>query len=1012
MRSQFGILLVAGVILGFCPQRATAGDAQSAPGGWLARVWQTDEGLPDNNVTGVEQTADGFLWVATPAGLMRFDGARFEEFSTDHLPKVPTRGVRRMLLGRGGRLWLATDRGALIRVDEKSARVFTSEEGVYDARVACLVEETNGVLWAVCGSVVCRIEGDKVEQIGAEQGLPEGGGSWFATDERGQLWFARGTQLGVAREGRWVVLQNFQAGPLRFIAARGGGVWVSDGSQVFKFGEGGKPQPMASLPNGVVVRCLLEDRTGRLWVGTAADGLFRLQGREFTQVAVSHSEISALLQDLEGNLWVGTAGGGFNLLRLRAMEMVTTKSGLPFESVRSVCEDAEGWMWAALANGALARGRGSQWSAVTDANGWPGGNAMCVAPARGGGVWIGTRDRGLQLLLGGKIQEWGLDEASNRHSVRSLMVASNGDLWIATDAPSRLQVFRAGAFQPLELPPAVRSIRALAESAPGTIWAGTSDGQVLRVQGREVVNETETVEEKPLSVRCLHAAPDGSLLIGYAGWGLGRWHEGKYKRIGATQGLNDDYVAQILTDGTGGLWLTGNHGLFQVRLDELVAVAEGRSSHLRSIAYGRNEGLPSLQPVFDNTPAAWRAADGQLWFSARKGLLVVSPKDIPDNPTPPPVVLTAVKVDDNLMALHDSQSPLRPPGVSKLPDLRTSGWALKLPPRHTKIEFAFTALSFNSPENVHFRYRLIGFDREWVEAGTQRAARYPRLLAGRYDFEVTACNEAGVWSATGFRFPFVVQPFYWQTLWFRLGALAAFTASVIGAVRYFSYRRLRRELEHLGRQAELQKERTRIARDMHDEVGSKLSRLSLLSEMASHNAELPPEARSEVAEISETARETIRSFEEIVWAVNPKNDSLPNLFHYLCRFAEDFFEGSEVHCAYELPEQIPDVEVPTELRHHVFLAGKEALNNVLKHAGARLVCVRLKLVAAGFEIQIEDDGQGFPDARPEARPGTGYGLENMRERMRQAGGQCDIQTRPGQGTHVTLRLPCPQLNPP
>jgi signal transduction histidine kinase len=193
---------------------------------------------------------------------------------------------------------------------------------------------------------------------------------------------------------------------------------------------------------------------------------------------------------------------------------------------------------------------------------------------------------------------------------------------------------------------------------------------------------------------------------------------------------------------------------------------------------------------------------------------------------------------------------------------------------------------------------------------------------------------------------------------------------------------------------------------MHDEVGAKLSRLSLLSEMAGQQAHLPLAARGEVAEIADTARETIRSFDEIVWAVNPKNDSLANLAHYLCRFAEDFFEGSATQCVFDLPEEIPAVELSTETRHHVFLAAKEALNNVLKHARARRVTVRLRLPTGGFEFEIEDDGQGFDPGAPTVRPAAGNGLGNMRERMRMANGEVELNSIPGRGTRVRFRLPC------
>ena len=868
-----------------------------------------------------------------------------------------------------------------------------------------MAEDLEGTLWLIAGSGLYRIVGEQVEQIGSAAGLPPGGGMWLTEDERGQLWLTRGAQLGRMQNGRWLDMHTFETGPLRMSAARGGGLWLCSGAQVLKFKEGTKPQPIAQLPEKVTVRVMLEDQAGALWVGTAADGLWRLHGNEFKPVPVSHREISALTEDREGNLWVGTTGGGLNLLRPRAVELVGTESGLPLESVRSVCEDVDGWLWAALQNGALARGRGRKWGPVGGADGWPGGNVACVAPAIGGGVWIGTRDRGLQRLKAGQVEEWAVPEGAGSRAIRSLLGASNGDLLLALDAPSRLKRFRAGTFHSLELPLEVRSIRALAEGADGTIWAGTSDGKILQVTGNTVTNQAEAWDEGRQSVRCLHRAADGSLLAGFAGWGVGRWRGGSFARVAMAEGLYDDYVSQMLSDGQGALWMTGNHGLFQVRLEEMSAVAEGRAPRLRSIAFGRNEGLPSLQPVCDNNPSAWRSADGELWFATRKGLLVVSPTQIRDNPAPPPVLLTSVHVDDQLVALSDSQSPLRVGPEARLPDLRAPDLRLELAPGHGKLEFGFTALSYSSPENVHFRHRLHGFDTEWVEAGSQRSARYPRLPAGDYRFEVMACNEAGLWNETSGALAFAVRPFLWQTWWFRACVLALFTGGVIGGARYFSFRRLRRELDRLEHQAALQRERTRIARDMHDEVGAKLSRLSLLSEMASQQPEMPPSARGEVAEISETARETIRSFEEIVWAVNPKNDSLADLVNYLCRFAEELFDGSPVQCAFEVPATIPEIELPTDTRHHVFLAAKEALNNVLRHAGARLVTLKLRLTATELEIVIADDGRGFAAERTKGRLGGGNGLENMRERMRAIGGELELHTRPGEGTSVVLRVP-------
>jgi signal transduction histidine kinase len=495
------------------------------------------------------------------------------------------------------------------------------------------------------------------------------------------------------------------------------------------------------------------------------------------------------------------------------------------------------------------------------------------------------------------------------------------------------------------------------------------------------------------------------LWIGYAGAGLGRLKDGRCAWITTAAGLADDFAAQLLEDGRGGLWVVGNRGLFRMSLHELTAVAEGRGERVRSLVFGRNEGLPNFQPNSANFPNVCKAHDGKLWFALRSGLLTVQPEKIRHNAVPPLVLVERVSVDDQMAALYDSGSLLRTDSRKDLFDLHREKPRVRIPPGHHKVEFEFAALSFASPENVQFRYQLDNFDQQWVEAGAKRTAIYPRLPAGSYQFHVIACNNAGVWNEDGAVLDLVVWPFFWQTWWFRTLALMTFTAGVVAIVRYVSFRRLRVRMLQLEQQAALEKERTRIARDMHDEVGAKLTRLSLLSEMAGVHPELPSSAQAEVKEISDTARETIRSFEEIVWTVNPRNDTLADLVHYLCRYAEDYFEGSPVQCTFDLPPEIPPVVLPTEMRQQIFLAAKEALNNVLKHAKAGRVQVQLVLVPGEFKIIIEDDGCGYDTDAPPKRAGGGNGLKNMQERLSGIGGRLECHSRPGHGTRIVFSAP-------
>ena len=970
---------------------------------WLTRTWQTDEGLPDNEVTGVAQTSDGHLWVATLGGLMRFDGEHFEEFST-HLPKVPNHVVRVMYLDRRGRLWLVMDRGVVIRVGDKEARVFDNSDGFGFWRVTGVTEDNDDGVWFYGGTEICRIRGNRVERFTEAEGLPAGGNVYMTTDDRGQIWFASRSRVGVFRDGHWQFLATLETGPLRLTTSHSGGIWICTPRRVVKYTDSGELEEFAKLPEQTSVQTLLEDHTGALWIGTAAQGLLRLEGHTLEHVAVSHPDISSLMEDREGNLWVGTDGGGLNLLRSRAMDLMGTKAGLPFESVRSVCEDSDGWTWAALQNGSLARGRGDQWTAVKASEGWPGGNAECVAAAREGGVWIGTHDRGLQRLQDGKCQEWA-ESAGLAGSVRSLMQTTNGDLWVATDSPSRLWLFKDNEFHRLQIPSGIHAIRALTQGVDGTIWVGTSDGQILRVGGFVATNELAIQKGPPYSVRCLHTTPDGSLWIGYAGAGLARWYNGRYSRISTNEGLYDNAVSQVLSDNRGGLWLTGNHGLFRVRLDELIDVCEGRRTHLRSTAYGRGEGLPSLQPVCENSPSAWQGDDDQLWFSTRKGVLVVQPGMIRDNPIPPPVFVKEVKLDDQPVALYDSQFPLRAPEEAHLLDLHVPRERLQLPPRHTKIEFGFAALSFNSPENVQFRYRLKGFDTDWIEAGTQRSAQYPRLPANNYEFDVTACNEAGVWNTTGFSLPFVVGPFYWQTLWFRALLIMTFTAVVIALVRYLSFRRLREQMRLLEQQAVLDKDRARIAKDLHDDLGANMTQMTLVLELALQQRSEPEAVIGTVQDGLVAAREAIKSLDAAVWAVNPANNTLPELVAYIGQFAMEFLQQANIRCALDLPDHPPEHSVTAELRHSLFLIVKEALNNVVRHAQATEVRLRIAVTLDSFDLLIADNGRGMEQKTDDP---AADGLRNMRQRAKELNAEFRIKSAPGSGTEISLRYPWPQ----
>ena len=1001
----FRLLAVAMLLASF---PAAFGLELTASSAWSCRSWQTDEGLPDNSVTGVAQTPDGYLWVATYGGLMRFNGANFAAIP---LPAIFNKSAHTMLMDHEGGLWLGMDSGAVVNLKSDGAHTFTSDDGLTNELIGAMAEDGQGGIWVIYSSIhssaLCRIKDGRVSRFTTAEGLPEGIEAWVATDTSGDLWFSKGGQVGVFRDGKLQVKLSLTEPALRICGASASGLWICAGSRLLNYKEGHDPRELAQLPQGALPQALFQDRSGALWIGTMADGLFRFKDGQLGKIPTSQLSVDCINEDEEENIWAGTRGGGLNLIRPSAVQLIGRENGLPLEAVASVCVDTQGAVWVVGQSGALSRYQNGKWETLGTNDGWTGDMATCVAADRKSGVWIGSRGHTLYYCDNSHWQTWQRNEGLHTGSVHLILVTSNDDVWVITGTPSRLQQLRGGKIiATFDLPEGNRIIRAMAEGPDGTIWIGTLEGQVLRVAGQSLVREIMTNEPAGSPVRALEFSPDGALWIGYSGAGLGRLKDGKFACITTAEGLADDFASQLLSDDHDGLWIVGNRGLFRVRLDELSAVADGKAGTVRSLVFGRNEGLPNFQPNTSSFPNACNTGDGRLWFATRSGLLLAQPGHLHDNPVPPQVVLERIAIDDRTVALYDGHSPLRTEGGDEYADLNHANASLHVPPGNHKVEFDFAALSFSSPENVQFRYRLSDFDEKWIEAGSLRKALYPRLTPGHYQFQVIACNNAGVWNDTGASINLIVSPFFWQQWWFRTLWLLLFTATVVAIVRYVSFQRLHRKMKELEQQAAVERERSRIARDMHDEVGAKLTRLSLLSEMAGSPDQVPSTTRDNVREISETARETIRSFEEIVWAVNPRNDTLPDLVHYLCRYAEDYFEGYPVQCTFDLPPEIPPLTLPTEIRHQVFLAAKEALNNVLKHSRANHVRVHLKLGPNEFQIIIADDGCGFDPASPPKRAGGGNGLENMRERMRVAGGRFECESTPGRGASIVFHIPC------
>ncbi|MDI1337781.1 MAG: two-component regulator propeller domain-containing protein [Lacunisphaera sp.] len=972
----------------------------ATPATWRVQAWHVDDGLPDNRVVGLSQNPDGYLCVATREGLVRFNGAGFESLTLANPRGAAGSGIRALFADAQGNLWLDMYRETIVQVGKDSVRVFTDKEGVPLGELTSLAEDAAGHLWLEIGGTTCEVAGDRLRPLTLPPAV-------IVSDDRGRVWCALAHQLGVLGPAGFEPRFTLGEGPVVLARAQAGGLWICVGAQLLRLRDDGAPELRQSLAPGIKPKCLLEDRAGAVWIGTVANGLMRYDGTSVERVETTHAGISCLLEDQEGNIWAGTTGGGLNRLRPRVIDMIGPVSGQLLESLASVCEDADGLLWVVTANGQLARGNGRAW----DFEQWPGTRVACVAADQLGNLWVGTRGQGLyrENLRTGVRQQWLKTDGLPSDAVRGLYVATDGAAWVATAEPPGICQVRAEKVQTIIVPPSVRTVRTITQDAHGDIWVGTSDGQVMKVIGDELAAEQTLADKSHSSVRSLLATADGSLWIGYAGRGVGWFKDGRLTMLSTRNGLLDNSLWHIVTDRSGAIWMAGPHGLSRSTMHDLLGMTEGKKTMLHPTLFGLDEGLAGFVANYNSAPAVCRTRDGRILFATSQGLLVVDPENLRDNPRPPPVILERVLVDDRVVALSKHWFPSRSDLAEAPLDTQDASAHLRLSSAHRKLTFDFAALSYSAPENVRFRYRLEGVDDSWTETGTEHTALYPRLSAGNYTFRVVACNDSGIWNDRGAAFAITVSPFFWQTWWFRIGLLSVFTGAVVLVVRLISFRRLRRKLQLAEQQAALSQERARIARDIHDDLGGSLSHIKLLGELALREPAAPGTANDSLATITTIAVQMLKSLDEIVWAINSRNDSLSNLISYLGQHALEFLRSAGIRCEVSLPENPPELEVTSAVRHHIFLAVKEALTNVVRHAQAGAVRLEIAVGPDLLQIGITDDGRGF-----ESQPANAEsdGLRNMRKRMAAVGGEMQVASRSGQGTRLVFKvaLPRPVLN--
>jgi signal transduction histidine kinase/ligand-binding sensor domain-containing protein len=980
----------------------------SRDAGWSVRTWSMVDGS-NNSIAGVVQTPDGYLWVATSAGMNQFDGVHFEHFPIGELVGLGNSNVRELLTSRTGAMWIALDGAVVCLKSGVAPRLI--RDGVPASRVYSMVEDNAGSLWLGYRSgEICRITDGKVTTYAQESGMPPWPTNSLVIDTDNQLWAAKGSHIGIVRDGHFIEKAQTPA-PAYLAPASRGGLWIGSGISIYRLEPGAALKQISSLPMNGDIRehmALFEDRDGILWVGTRSAGLFRYNASGLINVPTPQPRINCVTQDRHGDMWVGTEAG-LDRVSARAIDVEGQEVGLPLGSVVSICEGKDQTVWAVGSDGSLK---------VRSAGGGAGGwtkppfdfpaAASCVACDASGAIWIGTQSVRLFRWQNGKLTEW--SSFAERYDppdteITALVPARNNDLWIGTSRKTVVHRLRDGQFTAFPLPAeGLDGIRAATEDQAGNIWmARFGRANLMRITDEKISELSNLLPNEFIQTMCV--TPDNSLWIGFRKDVLGRLKDGKLSTIAVRQGLFDGNISQIIQDDRGWLWFGSAHGIFRCRLQELNDVADGKADHVQSVYYGNDEGIPALQARVGITPAAMRGKDGRIWMTTETALAIVHPDSVAEPLDPPPVYIRRATLDGATVA---SARDYLTGGAGNLPDLPGLATSpLRLPPGYQRLQFSFTAPTFDSPEAARFRYRLEGFDLDWNEVASPRTAVYPRLPAGNYRLKVIAANADGIWNNQGASVAITVTPFLWQRWWFISAAFALFVGVVFMLVRYVSLRRLNQQLQLARQRTALERERARIARDIHDDLGHGLTQIALLSDMTRQDPGASGNLDQQLEQIACTARQGIKSLDETVWAINPRNDTLPDLINYITHFVVQSLQPARIQWEMDLPEQTPVLMIPSEVRHALFLVVKEAINNVLRHAQADKVCLRITNSWDGIAIEIRDNGNGFV-----VQPGDASqdGLRNMNQRMLDIGGTFAIESAPGNGTQIAMMYRWSRVN--
>jgi len=985
------------------------------------RSWYAEDGLPHNTISALAQTRDGCLWIGTPQGLVRFDGDSFKPIgAAGYTGTLEDSNVVSLVVDHAGNLWIASASGLITEFSENkfNLRYRPSKAAPNDFKYTGLrfldpdaaaenwrnlnsifAVDDGGNLWAttITGEII-QFNGSNAPTTMSLSNFPSGRVLGLANDPAGRVWMLKGTHACVRETGQWefsteVGFTNFTK---IFCSVSGGGFWTARNPRphilVDLVQKNGAEWNLTSTPipaNALdyPVSAMLQDRRGRLWLAVPTEGIYvKTPDADWARVQIkgplAKCVVRCLFEDNRGGIWVGTQEKGLHQILDPLVQMVMLPPEAADVHATTVCATKDGAIWIGTDKGLYGQKPGESES-VDEVREFRRQNVYAVMEDSRTNLWVGTKN-GISLR---KNYEFKRILAVTNGGVLALYEDRQGDVW-AGGFQGAIFHFHDGTndFTCKSADTNNLSICCLTEGNQGEIFAITRWNGFWRVRGKELV-KVESVDPQVDASPQMDAVgrvcavlcdQDQALWFGTFGNGIFRWSHGKLKQFTMTDGLPDNGILGLKEDGQGNLWMSSRNGIFGCSRQQLNNHVRNQTTPLVCMQLGLDEGLADRECTGAGQPVIARGPDGCFWVATTVGAAGFDPAMITKVVSTPEVIIETLNVDGHI----------------------TAGVNMRIPASARHFEFQYSAPELTAPKKLHFRYNLEGLDQTWTDAGASRLAVYNRLPAGQYRFRVMVCGEDGVWREAKNAITLRIVPPFWQTWWFQALIITGIVPFIFGMIALNIRRRMRRSLERLETQRAVEAVRQRITRDLHDELGSAITEILQVGDLTLQPKPGPEILRLKLKTVMSLLRQLSITVSEITWTMSSRNDTLPSLVGYISNHAQEFFRYSNIRCRLDVTKNLPGVMVSSQTRHNLFLAVKEALNNIAKHSGANEVILRAHYAEPMLQISIEDNGRGFEAA---IHP-RGEGLANMQTRLNALKGEIKIFSQAGRGTTVQFTL--------